>query len=84
MINMGPIIFGFLIGFIVGTRFKTNNKTNINLTASSLILIIIFGIIMAWLLGQFPYYNDLPLATGFISGIIGILLGNLIFNNSGN
>ncbi len=80
MIVIGPIIFGFLIGFIIGTRFKTSGKTNINLTASAIILLLLFTVLIAWQLGQFPYYNDLPMATGFISAFIGLILGNLIFN----
>ena len=80
MIVIGPIIFGFLIGFIVGTRFKTSSKTNINLTASAIILLLLFTVLIAWQLGQFPYYNDLPMATGFISAFIGLIIGNLIFN----
>lgn len=80
MIVIGSIIFGFLIGLIIGTRFKTNSKININLTVTSIILLLLFTILIAWQIGQFPYYNDLPMATGFISAFIGLILGNLIFN----
>lgn len=79
MIVIGPIIFGFLIGLIIGTRFKLNGEININLTATSIILLLIFTVLIAWQLGQFPYYNDLPIATGFTSAFIGLILGSLIF-----
>lgn len=80
MIVLGPIIFGFLIGFIIGTRFKTNKDLNINLTISSIIILFLFVIFLGWQLGQFPYYNDFPVSTGFISAFIGLILGNLLFN----
>ena len=33
---------------------------------------------MAYGLGQYPTYDDLPIATAFLSAIIGILLGSAL------
>ncbi|MDR0911363.1 MAG: energy-converting hydrogenase B subunit J [Methanobrevibacter sp.] len=77
MINLGPIIFGFLIGFIVGLAMKKNPKSEINLTSSSFIVIFLVILLSAWQLGAFPYYTDIPIATGFLSGFIGILIGKI-------
>ena len=78
-INLGPVIFGFLVGFILGSTFKKNPKSGIKLNTSSYVVILIVAILMAWQIGQFPYYNDLPLCTGFVSGAVGIIVGKLIF-----
>lgn len=72
MLVLGPVIFGFIVGFIVGTRLKTNPESNSKFTISSFVVIFIVAIIMAWQLGQFPYYDDLPTATGFVSGAVGL------------
>lgn len=79
MLVLGPIIFGLLIGFIIGTRLKISSKNSFKFTLSSFIVIFILTILMAWQLGPYPFYNDLPIATGFLSGAIGLLLGKLIF-----
>ena len=78
-IHLGPVIFGFLIGFILGITLKNNPNSGIKLKVSSYLVILIVAIVVAWQLGQFPYYNDLPIATGFVSGAAGIILGKLIF-----
>jgi energy-converting hydrogenase B subunit J len=79
MINFGPIIFGFIIGLVVGIAIKDNPNSNIKFTASSFAVIFIIAIIFAWQLGQFPYYTDFPIATGFVSGVIGIFVGKFLF-----
>ena len=78
MLVYGPIIFGLIIGFILGTRFRSSEY----FTTSSLIMIFIIAILMAWQLGNFPYYTDLPIATGFVAAAIGIIFGKLIFGRT--
>lgn len=76
MLVLGPIIFGLIIGLIVGSLFKSSSY---KFPLSAFIVIIISGILMAWQLGQFDFYNDVPISTGFVSGMIGLLIGNIIF-----
>ncbi|MDR3291284.1 MAG: energy-converting hydrogenase B subunit J [Methanobrevibacter sp.] len=78
MLNLGPIITGFTIGFIIGLTIKNNPNNNIIFTKSSFIALIIVAIIVAWQLGPFPYYDDLPIATGFIFGAFGLIAGKEI------
>lgn len=78
MLNLGPIIFGFLIGFIFGTRIKTKPESNINFPLSSFVVIFLVALFVAWQVGPYPYYADLPLASGFVAGIIGIIAGKLL------
>ncbi|MDR3223134.1 MAG: energy-converting hydrogenase B subunit J [Methanobrevibacter sp.] len=80
MLNLGPIIAGFIIGFIIGLTIKNNPDSNIVFTKSSFIIMIIVAIIVSWQLGSFPYYNDLPIATGFIFGAFGLIAGKEISN----
>jgi energy-converting hydrogenase B subunit J len=75
VINLGPIIFGFIIGIIVGLSIKNNPNNPIKFTTSSYIIVFIVAIIVAWQLRAFPYYTDFPIATGFISGFIGLIVG---------
>jgi energy-converting hydrogenase B subunit J len=84
MINFGPIIFGLIIGLIIGFAMKDNPKSKINFTVSSFIVILIVAIVIAWQLGNFPYYEDFPVATGFISGAVGIIIGKVITNANNN
>lgn len=77
-IVLGPIIFGLIFGFIVGSQIKTGSNKAIRLTSASFIVIIISAIVMSWKIGQFPFYNDLPINSAFLFGFIGILIGNLI------
>lgn len=77
----GPILFGFLFGFIVGTRIHRTEKYSFTLTAGAIVAILIGSIIFAFNVGQFPFYADLPLSTSFISAIVGILCGILLFGN---
>ncbi|MDR0900530.1 MAG: energy-converting hydrogenase B subunit J [Methanobrevibacter sp.] len=78
LLYLGPVIFGFLIGFILGTRIKSNPESNINFTLGSYLVVFIIAIIVAWQLGPFPYYDDIPIATGFLSGAIGLIIGKLL------
>ena len=81
MISLGPIIFGLMFGIIIGSQIKLNiNDTHF--TIGSFILILIAGIVMAWQAGNFPFYIDLPMSTAFLSALIGIFVGKLIFARS--
>lgn len=81
MLSLGPIIFGILLGLIIGSQIKLNvNDTHFTLGA--FVVIIIAGIIFAWQSGNYPFYTDLPLSTAFISALIGIFVGKLIFARS--
>lgn len=84
MLVLGPIIFGLIIGFIVGTRLKTNSKSDVKFTIPAYLVIFLVAIVCAWQLGQFPYYDDVPIATGFLSGAIGLFLGKLLFGRESN
>ena len=81
MINLGPIIFGLILGMIIGSQIKLNvNDTEF--TIGSFVVIIIAGVIMAWQLGPFPFYDDVPISTGFLSALIGLFVGKLLFARS--
>ena len=54
MISIGPILFGFILGLIIGSQIKTGNIDDTSFKASSYVIIIIAGLIMAWQLGEFP------------------------------
>lgn len=78
MLSLGPIIFGLILGIIIGSQIKL--KINDTLfTLSSFIIIFICGIIFAWQSGNYPFYTDFPVSTGFLSALIGIFIGKLIF-----
>ena len=81
-IVIGPILFGFLFGLIVGTRIHKTEENSFKLTASAIVAILIGALLMSWNLGQFPFYGDFPITTAFISAIIGILIGSVLFGNS--
>jgi len=74
----GPVILGFLMGFIMGSRIKFNPESGLNFTTGSYILIIIAALVAAYLIGPFPYYVDVPLASGFLSAIVGIFIGKVV------
>lgn len=81
MLSLGPVIFGIILGLIIGSQIKLNvNDTHFTLGA--FMIIIIAGIIVAWQSGNFPFYTDLPLSTAFLSALIGIFVGKLIFARS--
>jgi len=74
----GPVILGFLMGFIMGSRIKFNPESGLNFTTGSYILIVIAALVAAYLIGPFPYYIDVPLASGFLSAIVGIFIGKVV------
>ena len=80
MISLGPILFGFILGLVVGSQIRTDNISDTSFKTSSYVIIIIAGLIMAWQLGEFPFYDYLPLSTGFASALIGILLSKVIIS----
>lgn len=82
MISLGPIIFGLLLGIIIGSQIKTGNISDTSFKTSSYVIIIIAGLIMAWQLGEFPFYDYFPLSTAFASALIGVLLSKFIFARS--
>lgn len=61
-------IVGLVVGIILGSRINT--KMNI-------LFYLISGVVIAYLLGTFPYYN-FPISYEFILAIGGILIGNMI------
>ncbi len=76
MLVWGPIIFGLIFGLIVGVSIR---KTSFNFTITSYIVLIIATLLITWPLGQFDFYRDISMATGFVSGFIGLLIGRLLF-----
>jgi energy-converting hydrogenase B subunit J len=78
MFYSGPLILGFLLGFILGSRIKFNLSSGLNFTTGSYIIIFVAAVIAAYLIGPFPYYLDAPLASGFISALIGIFIGKIV------
>lgn len=81
MLSLGPIIFGFIFGILLGSQIKTQID-GAKFTLGSFVIIFIAGIIVAWQSGNYPFYNDLPISTGFLSALIGIFVGKLIFARS--
>ena len=79
MLVLGPVIFGFILGLVLGSQIKKNPKSDVNFTVASSVVILIAGIVTAWQLGQYPFYNDVPVSTGFLSALIGLLIGKLLF-----
>lgn len=82
MLSLGPIIFGFILGLIVGSQIKTGNITDTSFKASSYVIIIIAALIIAWQLGEFPFYDYMPLSSGFASALVGVLLSKFIIAGS--
>ena len=81
MLSLGPIIFGLILGLIIGSQIKLNNNDT-HFTLAAFIIILIAGIIVAWQAGNYPFYTDLPISTAFLSALIGIFVGKLIFARS--
>ncbi|KAF5089158.1 hypothetical protein DSECCO2_28740 [anaerobic digester metagenome] len=79
MVYAGPIILGFLLGFILGTRIKENPESKLKFDTSVYMVTLIFAVAMAYFLGAFPYYTDVPFASGFLAAFIGIIVGKLLF-----
>lgn len=82
MISIGPILFGFILGAVIGSQIKTGNISDTSFKKASYVIIIIVALIMAWQLGEFPFYDYMLLSSGFASALIGILLSKLIFARS--
>lgn len=78
---IGPMIVAVLFGFVVGSRIHLKLENSFSFTLSAIIALVIFAIFMSWDLGQFPFYNDLSIATAFLSAIVGILLGSALLGN---
>lgn len=78
IIYIGPIVLGLLLGFILGTRIKPVPESNLKFGVEVYAIVLIAAVIVAYFLGAFPYYQDFPLAVGFVSGIIGLIMGKLI------
>ncbi|BBL62355.1 hypothetical protein MARBORIA2_06720 [Methanobrevibacter arboriphilus] len=76
MLYLGPVIFGFLIGFVVGIRVR--NTSSINLTIGSYVIIFLVALIIAWQSGPYPFFDDVPISTSFLSAAIGLIVGNVI------
>ena len=81
MLSLGPIIFGLMLGLVIGSQIKLN-VSDTHFTLAAFIIILIAGIIVAWQSGNFPFYTDLPVSTAFLSALIGIFVGKLIFARS--
>lgn len=78
MLYLGPVIFGFILGFVVGIRVKDNPNSDIKFTTGSYIVIFIVALTIAWQSGPYPFFDDLPISTSFVSGAIGLITGNLL------
>ena len=81
MLSVGPIIFGFILGAIIGTQIKVN-RSDMEFTLASFVVIFIAGLIAAWQFGNYPFYTDLPISTAFVSALIGIFVGKFLFARS--
>ena len=81
MLSLGPIIFGLILGIVIGSQIKLNH-VDAKFTRASFIIILIAGIIVAWQSGNYPFYTDLPISTAFLSALIGIFVGRLLFARS--
>ena len=76
---IGPLVLGFLLGFILGTRIKLSPESELKFGAEVYAIVLIAAIGVAYFIGAFPYYFDVPLASGFVSAIVGLIVGKLIF-----
>lgn len=79
IIYIGPLVLGFLLGFIIGTRIKVNPESGLKFDSTVYLIFLIIALIVAYLLGPFPYYQDVPLASGFVAAAVGIIVGKLLF-----
>jgi energy-converting hydrogenase B subunit J len=78
MIIIGPIIFGLILGAVIGSQIKLNFADS-RFTLASVLIIFIVGVIVAWQSGNYPFHNDFPVSTAFLSALIGIIASSLIF-----
>ena len=81
MLSLGPIIFGLILGLVIGSQIKLG-VSDTHFTLGSFVVILIAGIIVAWQSGNYPFYTDLPISTAFLSALIGIFVGKLLFARS--
>ena len=87
MLSLGPIIFGLILGLIIGSQIKLN-VSDAKFTLGSFVVIFIAGILVAWQSGPYPFYTDSRLCsllfskTAFLSALIGIFVGKLLFARS--
>lgn len=81
MISIGPVIFGLILGVIIGSQIKLN-ANDTHFTLGAFIIVFIAGIIVAWQSGNFPFYTGPPVSIAFLSALIGIFVGKLIFARS--
>lgn len=77
-IVIGPIVIALIFGFIIGTRLHLKEENNFKFTAGAIVALIVGGLIMAYDIGQYANYQDLPIATVFIAAIIGVLIGSAL------
>ena len=77
-IVIGPIIIAFIFGFIVGSRLHLSEENSFKFTAGAIVALIVGGFIMAYDIGQFAPYKDLPIATVFLATIFGVLIGGAL------
>lgn len=81
---IGPLVIGFILGFILGTRIRLSPQSKLEFNAQIYVIVLITAIIVAYFIGPFPYYADVPLASGFVSAIIGLIIGKLLFGREKN
>ena len=81
MLSLGPIIFGLILGIVIGSQIKLG-VSDTHFTIGSFVVIFIAGIVVAWQSGNYPFYTDLPISTAFLSALIGIFVGKLLFARS--
>ena len=77
-IVIGTVIIALIFGLIVGTRLHLKEENSFKFTAGAIIALIVGGFIMAYGVGQFPNYPDLPIATVFLATIFGVLIGSAL------
>ncbi|MBR4396333.1 MAG: hypothetical protein IKS93_00585 [Methanobrevibacter sp.] len=77
-IVIGPIVIALIFGFIVGTRLHLSEENSFKFTIGAIIAIIVGGFIMAYDIGQFATYQDLPIATVFLATIFGVFIGSAL------
>lgn len=82
ILYLGPLVLGLVLGFVLGSRIKENPESEMKYGASVYAIFIIAAIIFAYMLGPFPYYKDLPLASGFVATAVGIILGKLVLGRN--
>ena len=60
-------------------KFLALTKRNLlEVVRDPLSIIFLVALFVAWQVGPYPYYADLPLASGFVAGISGIIAGKLL------